>query len=670
MTRLLRFSPAVLAVLALALLLVAPSFGAKGAPRVAILSGAFEVPGPGDPDGTGSSEIRLNPGQRTVCWTITAADITLPASAAHIHRGAVGVAGPVVVTLSPPGANGKSSGCAQGVNRALVQEIIDFPERFYVNVHTSDYPAGAIRGQLTDRGTAKSWQDAIPIQFLNVSDWHAQLDPLPVAGVGDVGGAAQISSYWKADRAAQPNTLTLTAGDAYGAAPPLSSFFEERTAVMAMNLMGFDADTFGNHNFDRGIAHLQEMIDLAEFQYVSANLENVEDNLTGVKPYEIFDLNGAKVAVIGITNPEAPTLVFPGSFGTIEVTDPVAAAMEAKAAAAEAGADVFVVITHMGVTGHDAAGHEVGPLIDFAEAVSGFDVIFGDHTDVQFSGTINGQLVLENRSKGLTYARTHVTLDPNTETVFNRRTEFVTPLSSAVTPDPAIVDMLRPFRIELAAIFDERIAGATGVFVRGGNIERRQEVPIGNLITDAMRLEYGTQLGFTNGGGIRAALPSSYVPLATGFRRTGCTADTPCDILVGDVFSVLPFGNSVVTRTVTGAQLWAMLENGVSRINPDGTGTDGRFPQISGFRFTFDFSRAAGSRVVSVQLANGTPIPADSTTYTLATNDFVNAGGDGYTMLLDQHGVTRDVMANVVLEYIRELGTITPTVEGRIIKIG
>ena len=662
------FRLALLALLSTLVLATAPAAAAGGAPRLAELAGDWEVPGPGDPNGTGSARITLNHGLGKVCWEISAADITLPAAAAHIHEGAVGVAGDVVVTLSPPGANGKASGCRSGVGRALIKDITENQQDYYVNVHTSDFPAGAVRGQLWVPGQARHVQDAIPVQFLNVSDWHAQLDPLDVFGVGFVGGAAQISSYWKADRAAEPNTLTLTAGDAYGAAPPLSGFFEERTGVMAMNLMGFDVDTFGNHNFDRGIDHLQEMIDLAEFQYVSANLENVEDNLTGVKPFEMFDLNGAQVAVVGITNPEAPELVFPGSFGTIEVTDPVAAAMEAKAAAEAAGADVVIAITHLGVTGV-VGGEEVGPLIDFAEAVSGFDVIFGDHTDFLFSGMVNGQLVLENRSKGLTYARTHLTLDPNTGTVFNRRTQFVTPLSSAVTPDPAIVSMLQPFRVELAAIFDERIAGATAVFPRGGNIERRQEVAIGNLITDAMRLEYGTQLGFTNGGGIRAPLPSSYTPLAPGFRRSGCAPATPCDILVGDVFTVLPFGNQVLTRTVTGAQLWAMLENGVSRINPDGTGADGRFPQISGFRFTFDFSEPAGSRVVSVELDDGTPIASDATTYTLATNDFVNAGGDGYTMLADGQGVTRDIMANVVLEHIRDLGTITPVVDGRITKL-
>lgn len=518
----------------------------------------------------------------------------------------------------------------------------------------------------------------VDIQILNVSDWHAQLDPLFVSGVGNVGGAAVLSAYWQQDRAANPNTLTLTAGDAYGASPPLSGFFDEVPAVLAMRLMGFDADTLGNHNFDGGIDHLQQMIDLASapsgdevgepFQYVSANLRNLADNLTGVKPFEIFDVGGVKVAVIGITNPEAPTLVFPGNFGTIEVTDPVTAAKSARSAAKKAGAQAFVAITHLGVTGFDGTGAATGPLIDFAKKVSGFDVIFGDHTDVQFEGMIGNALVVENRSKGATYARVNLTVDEKKGKVLAASAEFVTPFSDAVTPDPAIEAMLAPFRAELAAAFDGVIGVATDTFVRGGNIERRQEVAIGNLISDAIRERYDTQLGFTNGGGIRAPLPSSYLPADTTLRRPapGYAPGPPWDLVVGDAFTVLPFGNSVVTRTVTGQQLWAALENGVSQVAADGTAADGRFPQISGFRFVFDSREPAGSRVISVELEDGTPIPADGTVYTFATNDFVNAGGDSYTMLADGQGVTREVMADVVLEHIQALGTITPTVEGRI----
>ena len=139
-----------IAILALISLVAFPaSAAAGGRPFATSLSGAAEVPGPGDPDGSGTAWITLNSGQGEVCWTIFAEDITLPAAAAHIHVGAVDVAGPVVVGLSAPGADGWSSGCASGVDQDLIKAIQQNPSAYYVNVHTSDFPAGALRGQLS-----------------------------------------------------------------------------------------------------------------------------------------------------------------------------------------------------------------------------------------------------------------------------------------------------------------------------------------------------------------------------------------------------------------------------------------------------------------------------------------------------------------------------------------
>lgn len=505
---------------------------------------------------------------------------------------------------------------------------------------------------------------SVTIQIINVSDWHAQLDPL-----NGVGGAAALSTYFKQERAANPNTLVLTAGDAYGASPPLSGFFNEEPAVKAMNLMGFDADTFGNHNFDRGTAHLQQMIDLAEFPYVVSNLLHLDENLEGVSRFEVFDVGGVKVGLVGLLNPEAPTLVFPGNFGSLEFEDTLRAAARGRAEAKRAGARVFVLFGHFGVTHIDASGNPSGPLIDLANAVEGFHVIIGDHTDVQYSGIHNGQLVHENRSKGVTYARTTLTVDPKTGTLLDRGVTFVTPTAAAVPADQAIVDMLAPYRVALAAQLDGLIGVAADLFPRGGTpaIERVGEAAIGNLATDAMRLRYGTQLAFTNGGGLRSPLPSGYLPQDTSLRRTtpGYAPGPPYDLVTGDVFTLLPFGNAVVTRMVSGAQLWAMLEHSVALI----PAANGRFGQISGFKFTYDAARPAGGRVVSVQLNDGTPIAADATLHSLATNDFVNFGGDGYTMLADGMGVTREVMADVVLDYIKNQALITPTVEGRITRL-
>ncbi|WP_198417528.1 bifunctional metallophosphatase/5'-nucleotidase [Cryobacterium mannosilyticum] len=496
-----------------------------------------------------------------------------------------------------------------------------------------------------------------------MSDFHGQLDPLSVNNV-NVGGAAALSTYWQRDRAENPNTLLLTGGDAVGASPPLSSFFDDIPTIDFMNYAGFDADTFGNHNFDKGLAHLQEQIDLAEFSYVSSNLANLDDNLTGVAPFVIEKVGGVKVAVIGVTNPEAPTLVAPGALGTIEITDPAAAANAARAEAEKLGAKVIIAIGHLGIEGTDAGGEPTGPLTEFAQDVHGFDLILGDHTNVQYRNTINGALVLENLSKGATYAKTTLHYDRRHGGSVTASSEFVVPVTSAVQPDPRVVELLAPYRAELAAQLDGVIGVATGIFPRGGNIERIREVALGDLTADALRAAYETQIAFTNGGGLRSPLPSSYLPQDTTLRRPtpGYAAGPPYDLVIGDVYSVLPFGNQSLTRTVTGAQLWAVLERSVGQA----PNAFGGFLQISGFRFTYDSTQPAGSRVTSVTLDDGRVVAEDATTYTATTNDFTNAGGDGYVELADGQGVTRNLMANDLLAYITAQGAITPTTDGRI----
>ena len=169
---------------------------------------------------------------------------------------------------------------------------------------------------------AKPVAQPTTIQLLNVSDWHGNLDP-----AGTAGGAWNISARWKLDRLAYPS-ISLTAGDDFGASPPLASFFDEVPAVKAERLMGIQVNTFGNHDFDKGIDHLQRMINLAgaptdadnpgqPFKYVAANLKNLDANLTGVSAMEMFNVAKVKVAFIGIVNEEAPTIVSPGNFGTI-----------------------------------------------------------------------------------------------------------------------------------------------------------------------------------------------------------------------------------------------------------------------------------------------------------------------------------------------------------------
>lgn len=514
------------------------------------------------------------------------------------------------------------------------------------------------------------------IQILNIADWHAQLDP----SFG-VGGAAALSSYFKADRAANPNTITVTGGDDFGASPPISGFFDEVPAILGERLMGIQVGTLGNHNFDAGIDHLQDMIDLAgstdptvvgtPFTYVSANLSNRDDELSGVKDYQIFEFQGLKVAVIGVTNPEAPSLVFPGNFGTIVPTDPVAAAMRARDAARAEGAKVFIALAHMGIEGRDAANQPIGPLVDFANGLSGFTFVLGDHTNVQFEREINGALVVENLSKGASYSRLSVTVRRGTADVLSRSNTFVTPTAANVTADQAVVDMLAPYRSALAPILSVRLGEANRAIPRAdmcGNTDGRTcESLVGDVVTDAMRAHTGASLALTNSGGLRAALTCPTTDNATDF----CPAFTPppYPITRGQTFGVLPFGNFAVTITINGAELKAMLERGFSSMPT----ISGRFPQVSGMCVTYDIQAAAQSRVIgAVRQANDgscTGAAIDLTaaaSYVLATNDFTAAGGDGYPNFASRVVSDGTTLEQALADYVTGNSPITPAPQGRI----
>lgn len=509
----------------------------------------------------------------------------------------------------------------------------------------------------------------VTIQVLAISDWHGQLDPTPVTDVGNVGGAPAFAAWFAQERAANPDTLLLSAGDSYGASPPLASFFDEQPVVEAMNLMRFQATTLGNHEFDRGLDHLRGMVTKARYPYVSANIEHTdtlvcEGELAGscITPFTLLPVAGVKVAVIGLTTPETAEVVKAGSLGNLTFADPVTSAQKALSDGKASGASVFVALAHIGGTGGE---HPSGPIVDLAREAPGFDLVIGAHTHTQVNTLVNGVPVIETRSQGLEYFRVRMKYDFATRKVVERTVELVTPLADSVTPDAAVVAMLAPYKAELAARLDEGIGTTSGTFERGNNVERLQEVPLGNLVADSIRVRYQTDFAFVNGGGLRAPIPSTYAPANHALRRPaeGYAGGPPWDVVIGDAYAVLPFGNAAVTRTVTGQQLWEMLEHGVDGI-PE---PKGWFPQVSGFGFVYDATRPVSSRVVSVHRADGTPIPNDDTRYTLATSDFIDAGGDGYLMLLGGDGKSRDKMAEVLMDHIRTLSSLNPALEGRIV---
>ncbi|MGH2528404.1 MAG: 5'-nucleotidase C-terminal domain-containing protein [Actinomycetota bacterium] len=533
------------------------------------------------------------------------------------------------------------------------------------------------------------------VDILDISDYHGQLVPLSEAAdftIGTatalgptflIGGAAFLKPWFDAYRAENPGaTLTVTAGDAVGATPPISNFFGDKPTIEMMNMMGFTLDGLGNHNFDRGQEYLrEELIPLADFKYVSANVLHSQ---TGDTPAEwsksrVFNFGTFKLGIIGFTNPDAPTLVTPSSFGPFVVTDPLVAVNErADQLGHQSGMAGIVAIGHLGATSGAAVRPEpyypvanpAGPLIDLADSTTSVDAVVGDHTDVQvLEARSNGVLVVENRSKGIRFTRVRLVIDTVADEVVYTTADFHKPWNIGVTPDPAIQARIDELNAQLAPIFNTVIGNSTKVIPRAdqcaNSAGRTCESLVGNVVTDAMRTTFGSigvQFAITNSGGLRADLTCSTTDNPSDF----CPAYTPppFPITRGQVLTVLPFGNVVVTLSVSGSELKTMLENGVSRM----PAVDGRFPQVSGLCFTYDIALPAGSRVLSAVMADAggnctaTPVVLTAaSTYVIAENDFMASGGDGYPNF-SSRATTHDIMDQVLADYISDNSPISPFV--------
>ena len=528
------------------------------------------------------------------------------------------------------------------------------------------------------------------VTILDISDYHGQLVPLAetadnVTGAGasnptfTIGGSAFLKPWFDIYRAEATNgSLTVAAGDSVGATPPISSFFGDTPTIELMNAMGFSADGLGNHNFDKGQAYLRNtLIPLAQYPFLSANVVDVNGNTPAEwKPSQVFDttFGGVKVGIIGFTNDDAPTLVSPTAFPPFHVANSLAA-VNAEAAKLKANKiNVIVAIGHLGAT-NGTLTNPTGPLLDLADNVIGVDAVIGDHTDFQVISTRpNGVLVTENRSKGIRFTRVRLIIDTNLKKVVYQTADFHKPWDIGITADPAIQARINDLNTQLRPILGTVIGNSNRFVPRadacGNGAGRTCESLVGNITTDAMRTRYepiGVEFAITNSGGLRTDLTCPTTDIADDF----CPPYTPppYPISRGQVLAVLPFGNIVVTLDVSGAELKTMLENGVSAM----PAINGKFPEVSGLCFTYDISAPAGNRVTGAvrQAADGSCTGAAidltaASTYKIAENDFMASGGDGYPIFTSR-ATTQDIMDQVLADYITAQGTLTPTIQGRIV---
>ena len=491
------------------------------------------------------------------------------------------------------------------------------------------------------------------VQLLQLSDFHGQID-------GTNFGAALLASNFAAERANNAATFTVSAGDNIGAAPPISSQFAELPTIKAMNLMKFDASSFGNHEHDRDLKHLRQMIRYSDFQYVASNYSSLRGLDAGkgkmAKAYTVISRGGVKVGFVGVTTKDTKEQVMPGNLDftiggkkySIEITENVPAINSAIRSARAAGADMVVALVHEGWNAN-TGGKAVGPLVDYAKTLNA-DVVFGAHSHLTYSSVLNGKLTAMVKNAGVEYNRTQVCVNTATNKVLGASNQLVTTANAPTkTPDAAVVALVDSYKKQLNARLDVKVGKVAAISPIDGTprVQRSGEHVFGNWSSDLIRKKYGTDFALTNGGGIRSSFPASnYTPADKTLVRSGATG--PYDIVLGDVYTIHPFGNVFSTIEVTGAQMWAALENGVSR----GEG-DGRWPHVSGLKVSVDLTKPSGSRVVSLTDLTGKAIPKDGTKFTLATIDFIAKGGDGYNMFDVAKLNVRDLDADVIIEALK-----------------
>ncbi len=507
----------------------------------------------------------------------------------------------------------------------------------------------------------------VRLTILHTNDVHSRHEPINRFGASCraeeqrpgscFGGSARLAAAIAAERAAAERegrtVLLLDAGDQF-----MGSLFYTHWRGAAeqavMNEIAYDAMAVGNHEFDNGPPVLARFIAGARFPVLSANIDATDEpELAGRIPaFAVLERSGRRIGIVGLTIEETPRISSPGP--RVRFLPERASLERGVMAAREAGAEIVIALTHVGLA-RDRA---------LAEAVGGLSAIVGGHSHTLLSNTAAGaqgryplavpgadgfavpvvQAGANNRYLGrldLDLERDGRVLDASGDA---RELGFADPV------DPAVEALVARLAAPLAAL-RARVIGSTTEALSNA-LCRRTECAIGNLIAEAM-LEAGrpagAEIALQNGGGIRAGFPAGSVTW-------------------GDVLTVLPFSNTLATLKLRGADVRAALENGLSAYEQGA----GRFPQVAGLRFTWRPSAPAGARLVSVSVRgpDGSYAPLDDDRiYGVVTNNFLRLGGDAYTVLRDRAIDPYDSGPNLeeVMEaFLAARSPLSPLLDGRI----
>ncbi len=480
----------------------------------------------------------------------------------------------------------------------------------------------------------------VRVTILHVNDVYQFT---PVEG-GKRGGLARLLTLKKEAVAENPNTIFTLGGDT------LSPSVETRTyrgaqMIDAWNAVGLDIAVLGNHEFDIKTAELLDRMRESKFKWLGANVIDVKTKkiFADMPPYIVRDFGGIKIGFIGLLLPE--TKQTSSMDDSLTVTDYCTVAGKiVREMRTKARVNAVVGLTHLFM----AQDKKLAKCADF-------DLILGGHEHTLLQSSSNGTPIFKMTADARELGKFNLNFDAKTKRLESFDWEII-PVTDKIAEAPEFAPVFEKYRglLEQLAV----PVGSTSVRLDAlSRSSRTMETNIGNFIADAYRSVGKADIGFVNGGSIRADL--IYEPGVLSKR---------------DVLSILPFNNPIVKVEVSGKVLKQILEHGVARSGPGEDSEPGRFPQVSGLKFEYDPQKPAGSRVVSVTVGGQALDPAK--TYTLATSDFlVSRSGDGYTMFKDGMVVSpaatapKDSDAFEAAIRAAPNSTISPAVEGRIVRV-